>query len=48
MARDLTFTGLDELRQLVDEHQYTLGYAVLLYVLRSSTSSARPTRWGDR
>ena len=33
MARDLTITGLDAVRQLVDEHRDALGYAVLLHVL---------------
>ena len=33
MAPDLTFTGLDEVRQLVDEHCNALGYAALLHVL---------------
>ena len=33
MAPDLTFTGLDEVRQLVDEHRDALGYAVLLHVV---------------
>lgn len=33
MASDVKFTGLDEVRQLVDEHRDALGYAVLLHVL---------------
>ena len=33
MAPDVKFTGLDEVRQLVDEHRDALGYAVLLHVL---------------
>ena len=33
MAPDLKFTGLEEVRQLVEEHRDALGYAVLLHVL---------------
>ena len=36
MAPDVKFTGLDEVRQLVDEHRDALGYAVLLHVLNRS------------
>lgn len=32
-AAKVRFTGLDEVRQLVDEHRDALGYAVLLHVL---------------
>ena len=33
MVFDVKFTGLNEVRQIVDEHRDALGYAVLLHVI---------------